>query len=247
VDVRFWCYEDGIGGFRGHPAAPRGDWENACVHDCGSEGWLRQSTVTTALGVRATHETGKVALIDLNEDQGTLCEWWVLRGRPANPFLYDGEGTLDEMVEDLRADGWTYAFLDGPPYEQDLIEMSVIVASAVLIPVKLAYFDAAAIDSVLGMCQRRKKPYAFLVNEFDSRKTFANANAIALAMLEGRGPILNTRISYSPKHRVGQIDGKTGAELDKGLAREIDSLWTEVKALAGIAPSMKAVKGSKDG
>jgi cellulose biosynthesis protein BcsQ len=213
----------------------------------GPKGGCGKSTVVTALAVRATHETGKVALIDLNEDQGTLCEWWVLRGRPVNPFLHDAEGTLDEMVEDLRVDGWTYTFVDGPPYEQDLIEMSVIVASAVLIPVKLAYFDAAAIDSIVGMCLRRRKPYAFVVNEFDGRKTFANANAIALGMLEGRGPILRTRISYSPKHRVGQIEGKTGAELDKGLAKEIDSLWTEVKQLAGITPAIKAVKGGKDG
>jgi hypothetical protein len=28
-----------------------------------------------------------------------------------NPLLYDGEGTLDELVEALRADSWTYTFI----------------------------------------------------------------------------------------------------------------------------------------
>jgi cellulose biosynthesis protein BcsQ len=205
----------------------------------GPKGGCGKSTITLALAVRAAAEPGKVAMVDLNEDQGTLTEWWTLRGRPVMPYLYDAEGTLDELVDGLRADAWTYTFIDGPPYEQDLIEMSVLVADAVLIPVKLAYFDTSAIDSIVGMCQRRKKPYAFVINEFDDRKMFANANAVPLAMLEGRGQILNTRIAYHPKHRVGQIDGKTGAELDKTLAKEVDSLWTEAKKLAGIGLTLK--------
>ena len=208
----------------------------------GPKGGCGKSTLAAALAVRATHETGKVAIIDLNEDQGTIQEWWVQRGRPVNPFLYDGEGTLDSMIEGLRADNWSYAFVDDPPYEQDLIEMSVLVANTVLIPVKLAYFDTAAIDSVVGMCQRRRKPYSFVVNEYDDRKMFENANNLALAMLAGRGPVLKQRISYHPKHRLGQIEGRTGAEIDKGLAREIDALWGEVKQLAGITVTLRSVE-----
>jgi chromosome partitioning protein len=213
----------------------------------GPKGGCGKSSLVTALAVRATADTGKVAMVDLNEDQGTLSEWWTLRGRPATPWLENSEGTLDELVDSLRAGGWTYTFIDGPPYEQDLIEMSVLVADAVLIPVKLAYFDTSAIDSIVGMCQRRKKPYAFVINEFDDRKMFASANAVPLAMLGGRGPILKTRIAYHPKHRVGQIEGKTGAELDRALAKEIDALWTEAKQLAGIGPAPKALKKVEGG
>lgn len=211
----------------------------------GPKGGCGKSTLTTALAVRASQEAGKVAMIDLNEDQATLSEWWTLRGRPANPFLYDADGTLDQLVDALRADGWDYCFIDGPPYEQDLVDMSVIVADAVLIPVKLAYYDTSTIDSIVGMCQRRKKPYAFVVNEYDERKIFTNANNIGLAMLEGRGTTLATRLSYHPKHREGQIQGKTGPERDKNLAREMDALWTEVKALAGAAPKLKTVEGRR--
>ena len=123
--------------------------------------------------------------------------------------------------------------------------MSVIVAGSVLIPVKPAYFDTSVIDSIVGMCKRRQKPYAFVISEWDDRKAFANANNIALAMLEGRGPILETRISYHPKYRVGQIDGMTGAELDKGLSKEIDAVWTEAKRLAGIGPALKKMEGAR--
>jgi chromosome partitioning protein len=207
----------------------------------GPKGGCGKSVTTSALAVRATHETGKVALIDLDDGQGTITEWWTLRGRPVNPYLHDAEGTLDELVDGLRADKWTYCFIDGPPHEQDLIEMSVIVADAVVIPVKLSYFDMAAIDSIIGMCKRRSKPYAFVINEYDDRKIFKSANDIALAMLEGRGKILTSRISYDPKYRVEQIDGKTGAELSRALATEIDKLWTEVKELACVSPDLKVV------
>ena len=211
----------------------------------GPKGGCGKSVTTTALAVRATHDTGKVALLDMNEGQGTLTEWWTLRGRPANPFLHEAEGTLEELVDYLRSTGWTYCFIDGPPQEQDLIEMTVYVADAVLIPVKLAYFDTSAIDSIVGMCVRRKKPHAFTISEYDDRKGFANANNLGLEMLEGRGPILTTRISYDPKYRVAQFDGLSGAEISKPLAKEIDALWTEVKELAGMQPTLKSVEGGR--
>ena len=211
----------------------------------GPKGGCGKSVTTTALAVRATMETGKVALLDMNEGQGTLTEWWTLRGRPANPFVHEAEGTLDELIDYLRSTGWTYCFIDGPPQEQDLIEMTVLVADAVLIPVKLSYFDTSAIDSIVGMCARRRKPYAFIISEYDERKIFANANNIGLGMLDGRGTILKSKVSYDPKYRVAQIDGQTGAEISKPLAKEIDKLWTEVKELAGIGPALKSVEAGR--
>jgi cellulose biosynthesis protein BcsQ len=95
----------------------------------GPKGGCGKSLTTTAPAVRAAHETGKVAMVDLNEDQGTLTEWWTLRGRPVNPYLHEEEGTLDALIDGLKAANWTYCFIDGPPYEQDLIEMSVVVAA----------------------------------------------------------------------------------------------------------------------
>lgn len=211
----------------------------------GPKGGCGKSLTTTALAVRATMETGRVALLDMNEGQGTLTEWWTLRGRPVNPFLHEAEGTLDELIADLRRSGWTYCFIDGPPQEQDLIEMTVIVADAVVIPVKLAYFDTAAIDAIVGMCVRHQKPHAFLISEYDDRKAFANANNIGLGMLDGRGTILKSRISYDPKWRVAQIDGQTGAEISKPLGAEIHKLWTQMKELAGIGPALKSVEGRR--
>jgi hypothetical protein len=115
----------------------------------------------------------------------------------------------------------------------------------VVIPVKLAYFDTSAIDAIVGMRMRHRKPHAFFRSEYDDRKTFTNANNIGLGMLEGRGSVLRSTVSYDPKYRVAQIDGQTGAEISKPLGKEIDKLWTEVKELAGIGPTLKSVEGGR--
>ena len=95
------------------------------------------------------------------------------------------------------------------------------------------------------MCVRRQKPHAFLISEYDDRKIFANANNIGLGMLGGRGRVLKTKVPYDPKWRVAQIDGQTGAEISKPLAKEIDKLWTDVKELAGVEPALKPVEGRR--
>jgi cellulose biosynthesis protein BcsQ len=188
--------------------------------------------------VRATEDSGRVAAIDMDEAQGTLTEFWVQRGRPVNPYLYDDEGTLDEVVKVLRGDRWDYLFIDGPPHDQDAIEMCVYVSDVVLLPVKLSYADVSSIDSVIAMCRRRSKPYAFVINEFDDRRQWTNSNNLGLRLLNGRGRIMQQRISSSPKHRFGLIEGRTGAELDtrgrhKGpIAKEIDALWAETLQIA---------------
>ena len=216
------------------------------------KGGTGKSNTAAVLSARAATETartrnrGGVAMIDLNEDQATLTQWWTLRGRPVNPYLLKDGGTLDEDIKILASDGWDYCVIDGPPYDMDMIEMTVVLASVVIIPVKLAFSDISAIDAIVDMCKRRRRPFAFVVNEYDARQTFKSVNNEALALLTGRGPILKARISYHPKYRAGQMEGKTGPELDDKLAKEVDKLWSEVKALAGVKTTLTVVGKSND-
>jgi hypothetical protein len=47
-------------------------------------------------------------------------------------------------------------------------------------------------------------------------------------------PLLPVTISHLQSYQVAPNLGKTGPDIDKKAAEEIDALWVEVKRLAGI-------------
>ena len=194
------------------------------------KGGCGKSTIASALAIRASIDSLRVALLDLNVDQGTLTNWWTTRGEPLNPRCFSDVENIKEDVEVLRLDGWEWLFVDTPPVELDIIEMSVIVSDAVIIPVKASIFDIGSIDPIVEMCRERRKPFAFVMSDVDSR--FKGLNTSAISALVKHGHVLGTRISHRLAYVNAVTVGKTGPEIDKSLNVEIDGLWDEVKRLA---------------
>jgi hypothetical protein len=62
---------------------------------------------------------------------------------------------------------------------------------------------------------------------------FKAANSAVAASLAEDGPLLDVRISHLQSYMVAPNSGKTGAEIDKKAAEEIDELWKAVMRLAG--------------
>jgi chromosome partitioning protein len=212
------------------------------------KGGSGKSTTVVTLASRAAMEFGRVAMIDMNEDQGTLTQWWQLRGRSVNPYLLADPGDIEADLKVLASEGFEVCFIDTPPMDMQLIEASIVLADAVIIPVMCSYFDTAAIDAVIDMCKRRKKPYAFLLSAYDNRKTFLPVVREAEAALKGRGNTFEAHLSYDPGYRMSQIDGQSGPEKNRKLEPEVSALWQEVKALARFGkPSLDLVQGGKRG
>lgn len=197
------------------------------------KGGSGKTTLASALAVRATVESGRVAMFDLNSDQGNLTQWWVLRGEPMNPRLIDVEH-ITRDIEVLRASRFEWLIIDTPPLELDIIENAVLKADVVLIPVRASIFDIGSITPVVEMCRERHKPYAFVLSAVDSR--FKKLTERAMAALISEGPICATRISYRQAYISALTGGKAGQEVEEDLRPEIDSLWGEVKRLASSAP-----------
>lgn len=204
------------------------------------KGGTGKSTVTSALAVRAAQESLRVAIIDLNADQGSLTKWWIVRGEPMNPRLFPDPSDLIGDVELLRRDGWDWVFIDTPPAASDLVELAILVADAVIVPVRASIFDFGSIEPIVEMCRQRRKPFAFLLSAADSK--FKKLTDIAVAALARDGPVLGTRISYRLPYINALTIGRTGPEVEKELASEIDALWSEVKRLA-CSTSGRAEKG----
>ena len=108
-----------------------------------AKGGSCKSTVSLSLAVAAVQEGLRVALFDLNADQGDLTKWWKLRGEPKNPRLIDVEH-ISRDIEVLRGGKFDYLLIDTPPLDLDVIENSILKSDAVVIPVRPSFFDVEA-------------------------------------------------------------------------------------------------------
>lgn len=196
------------------------------------KGGVGKTSIAAALAVRASKDFPRVAMIDLNRDQANLTQFWQLRGEPDNPRLFSDHQDLVIDLPILAQDGWDICIIDSPPSFMDVIETAVMVANAAIIPIKSSIFDAGSIEPIVEMCRRRRVPYAFVLSDLDQR--FKTLAAQVTASLKSDGPVLKTPVSHLQSYIVAPNMGKTGAEIDRKAADEIDALWAEVKALAGI-------------
>jgi chromosome partitioning protein len=198
-----------------------------------AKGGSGKSTITSALAVAGSHDGAKVALMDLNFDQASLTQWWTIRGRPDAPALALNVENIPRDVRTL-ASVYEWLFIDTPPSDMDLIEQSIAVASAVLIPVRCGFFDVAAVQSVVEMVRQHRKPFAFVLSAVDSR--FKTLTTQTIAALGDLGPLLKMHMSYAQGYIKALAIGKTGPEIERKLKPEIDELLAEVRALAEKGP-----------
>ena len=195
-----------------------------------AKGGTGKSTITALLAVRAAQDTPRVAMMDLNFDQGSLTQWWGLRGSPDSPKLVD-EDDIENIPRDVKrlAADYDWLFIDTPPLDMDVIEQAIAVADAVVIPVKAGFFDIMASQAVVEMCQQRRKPFSLLLNAMDTKfKVLMRQARVAFVEV---GPMFATQIDHRLPYIQALSKGKTGGEIDKSAREEVDGLWTEVKRL----------------
>jgi chromosome partitioning protein len=194
------------------------------------KGGSLKTSIAALLAVRANAENLRVAMFDLSADQGNLTQWWITRGEPKNPRLLPVE-KIGADVEALRSAGkHDWLIIDTPPVDVDIIEMAIVKADAVVIPVRPSMMDIGAVDAVIEMCKERRKPFCILLAAVDVHMTKVTQKAVAELIQDG--PIFATRISYRAAYISAMAAGKVGFEADKGLRLEADGLWEEVKRLS---------------
>jgi chromosome partitioning protein len=204
-----------------------------------AKGGTGKTTVTLNLAVRAAQESMRVAMIDLNADQGDLTAWWILRGEPFSPRIVEVE-KINRDIEQLRAERYDYVLIDTPPGELDITDHAILKASAVIIPCRPSFFDMNAVTPIVEMCRERHAPYSFLLSAVDSK--MPKLVESTMAALVKHGPIFATRIPYIQAYIASLMKGKSAAEIDKARQPEISNLWEEVKRLANTTPRLQAVK-----
>ena len=193
-----------------------------------AKGGTGKTTLTSALAMRAADDFQAVGMLDLNHDQASLSQWNATRGELLNPKLIPLPDNLTKDVRKLASE-LNWLFIDTPPVEMDLIEASVMLSDAVIVPVRCGFFDVMAVDVVAEMARERRKPFAFVLNAVDHRfKTILKQTLLALSDI---GPVFKTQISCRQAYVQALVGGKTGPQIAADLKGEIDGVWREVQEL----------------
>ena len=199
-----------------------------------SKGGVGKTTLTCTLAVRASQESERVALLDVDPQHSTA-RWWELRGKPSNPRLFTHVENVADDIALLKSRGWQWIMVDTPGSgHEHLMEPAVLAADFVLIPCKASGIDAEAIVAIADLCRRKRKPYAIVISDVEPKWKIS---ASAAELLEDYGRVLPIQVAHRQAHLAGMSFGKTGAEYsDKKqaaqAAQEIDALWVSVRKLA---------------
>lgn len=192
-----------------------------------TKGGVGKSTLTAALAVRAAQDGHRVCLVDADE-QLSLTRWYEIRKGADNPKLVQVSAT-PEGIGVLSA-GYDWVFIDTPPAIIDIIEDAISAADLVLIPARPSAIDVLAMDDVAYLCERQGKPFAFVLNAVVT--AWSGMTDGAAAYLAKIGPVLESRVGMRKPFVSAMSSGRSGAEIDKAAAREIDALWTELQQVA---------------
>jgi chromosome partitioning protein len=215
----------------------------------GPKGGCGKTTTTLLLAVHACKLDQRVALFDMNADQGNIQQWAAARGDLFGPTIIEVENLAKDVQ--VLAEGGDYDLLviDTPPVidEAAIVEGAVAVSDAVVIPVRPSILDVGAMPAMAEICTEHKKPFAFLLCDVTTSWTALNARSVAA--LTELGPVMAARISHRMQYVNALTIGRTGPEVAKELEHEVSALWSEVCRLANFkpAPSGGSKKGRRHG
>ena len=206
-----------------------------------SKGGVGKSTLCAAVAVRASQESRRVCIVDL-DPQESVADWWRRRGQPDNPTLFKGADRASDAVEALALDGWDWEFLDGPPGSLIITDDAIKVSDFVVIPMRASGLDLLASQDAVRLCQDAGVAYTVVLNSCQSRSRDKLVEAARSTLFSSKVPIADTAVTQRVAFVTAMTTGKTGAEKDAAAGEEIESLWREIKAATLKAAKVRAKK-----
>jgi cellulose biosynthesis protein BcsQ len=208
------------------------------------KGGSGKSTLTAHLCAHANRPSRRCLLIDA-DPQGSISLWHKLRGT-AEPQLRSGLKNISETVEQARRDGVEWAFVDTPPNMSAAVTEAISTATLVIVPVRLAVFDLAAVKETIDFARASKKPFALVINAVPPRRDntespFVTQVREVLAQLNV--PVWAGQITHRTIYSLSLEYGEGAREYDgdSPAVQEISALWTAIER------SVKAVNGAYAG
>ena len=129
------------------------------------KGGSGKTTLTGHLAIAAELAGQRPAVLIDTDPQGSLAAWWNVRTAESPAFASSTVADLEKTLNDLKAAGYSLAFVDTPPAIAEAIKAVIEKADFVLIPTRPSPHDLRAVGSTVGIVQQKAKPFAFVVTQ----------------------------------------------------------------------------------
>ena len=181
------------------------------------KGGSGKSTISAHLSVEAGKNLS-VAIVDTDNPQGSLAQWWNVRKVDAPIFVR-------EYAIDIEID---LTIIDTPPRMDMILRKSILAADLVLIPIRPSPNDLRAAPVIGEELEKAEKPFIFVINSATPRATITHDTVRVLAQYGKVAPVtLHSRVDFA----TSMIDGRTAGELNakSKSALEVTQLWEYVQ------------------
>jgi chromosome partitioning protein len=185
------------------------------------KGGSGKSTISAHLSVEASKNLS-VAIVDTDNPQGSLAQWWNVRKADSPIFVR-------EYAPDLGID---LTIIDTPPRIDTMLRKSIVAADLVMVPIRPSPNDLRAVPVIVDELEKAGKPFIFVINSATPRATITNDTVRVLAQYGKVAPVtLHSRVDFASS----MIDGRTAQELNakSKSAIEITQLWKYVQTQLG--------------
>ncbi len=207
------------------------------------KGGSGKSTLSAHLSVFADMPDRAALLID-TDPQGSLAFWHELRAAKTPLLVKCGTRDLPAVIEEARAEAIAWLFVDTPPHNAAAIADAMRIADLVVVPLRPAVFDIAAVAATLDMGRSLDKPMLPVINAAPARRILGESGVVtearqALAGLSATpwtGQVTN-RAAFA--HALASGQAVHEFEPSSPAAGEMRSLWEAVRAATGDVPIPK--------
>ena len=205
------------------------------------KGGAGKSTLTAHLAAFA-HQAGHRCLLVDADPQGSLTLWHAMRPDRQPPLQNAARG-IDRLLTFAQLNGYEWVFIDTAPTTWVVVQEAIRVATMVVIPVRPAFFDIAAVQDTVKTARERNKPYAVVINAAPVKREQKEAPAVALTRAEFDRlsiPVWSGQISQRTAFLGSLAAGASAGEShgDPACRIEIAGLWSAMER------SVEAVNGA---